>query len=312
MLEEIKKSEKSTIIVDGELLESAKEYYRLNYSKVIPPKREGKYREVFNKKRIDERLDLISRQLNLNLKGLDLLEIGSGFGTFVAVSQMRGINCFGVEPEQISSHSSTKLIEKVNVRKTITRAIGENLPFKDETFDIVVSFQVLEHTKNPEKVLKESIRVLKDGGYVYFVIPNYNSFWEGHYGLLWLPRFPKRLAKIYLRIMDRDPQFIDDIQYITPRRILNALRRENVQILSLGKEIWDERIDSLNFSTWGYTEKLLRLLKIAKRLKITPLIRFLGKKFDFYYPIILILRKIQNKDNMHSKPGSYCNFFWKT
>lgn len=39
------------------------------------------------------------------------------------------------------------------------------MPFDDESFDTVFCNQVLEHVDNPQKVVKESARVLKSGGY---------------------------------------------------------------------------------------------------------------------------------------------------
>jgi ubiquinone/menaquinone biosynthesis C-methylase UbiE len=40
----------------------------------------------------------------------------------------------------------------------------QNLPFNDETFDFVLSDQVIEHVENPQKAIQESYRVLKKGG----------------------------------------------------------------------------------------------------------------------------------------------------
>lgn len=42
---------------------------------------------------------------------------------------------------------------------------GENLPFDDESYDLIYSHQVLEHVRYPDAVLMEINRVLKDGGH---------------------------------------------------------------------------------------------------------------------------------------------------
>ena len=46
------------------------------------------------------------------------------------------------------------------------------LPFEDETFDLVVSGQMLEHCSNPFKSVNEMKRVLKTGGYLALIAPS--------------------------------------------------------------------------------------------------------------------------------------------
>jgi ubiquinone/menaquinone biosynthesis C-methylase UbiE len=46
------------------------------------------------------------------------------------------------------------------------------LPFKDEVFDEVASFKVLEHSPNPLNFLKEQTRVLKPGGKIVCITDN--------------------------------------------------------------------------------------------------------------------------------------------
>jgi len=45
------------------------------------------------------------------------------------------------------------------------------LPFKNESFDNVVSFQVLEHHPNPQKLISEMLRVVKKGGCILLTAP---------------------------------------------------------------------------------------------------------------------------------------------
>lgn len=56
-------------------------------------------------------------------------------------------------------------------------ASAENLPFSSESFDVVISTQMLEHVKDPTKVLKEIYRVLKKEGTVFL---STHGIWEKH------------------------------------------------------------------------------------------------------------------------------------
>ena len=50
-------------------------------------------------------------------------------------------------------------------------ASGDNLPFKDNTFDYVFNSHVMEHFFDPIKAIKEHLRVIKKGGYLLYIIP---------------------------------------------------------------------------------------------------------------------------------------------
>jgi SAM-dependent methyltransferase len=54
----------------------------------------------------------------------------------------------------------------------VLRGVGEHLPFTDDSFDVVVSVWVLEHVKEPLKMLREVARVLRPGGHFVFLTPN--------------------------------------------------------------------------------------------------------------------------------------------
>jgi SAM-dependent methyltransferase len=54
---------------------------------------------------------------------------------------------------------------------TDVRGVGEVLPFKDASFDGVLSLNVLEHVKDPFTAAKEILRVLKPGGDLVVVVP---------------------------------------------------------------------------------------------------------------------------------------------
>lgn len=54
---------------------------------------------------------------------------------------------------------------------TDVRGVGEVLPFKDNSFDAVISVAVLEHVKDPWLCAQEIIRVLKPGGDLFCCVP---------------------------------------------------------------------------------------------------------------------------------------------
>ena len=51
-------------------------------------------------------------------------------------------------------------------------ANGDDLPFKDESLDYVLSSHVIEHCFDPIKALEEWLRVVKKGGYLFIIVPH--------------------------------------------------------------------------------------------------------------------------------------------
>lgn len=49
---------------------------------------------------------------------------------------------------------------------------GDELPFKDNSYDFIVSSHVLEHFWDPIKALNEWMRVIKPGGYIFMIVPH--------------------------------------------------------------------------------------------------------------------------------------------
>ena len=56
-------------------------------------------------------------------------------------------------------------------RSELSVADVRRLPYPDDTFDVVVAVEVLEHIPDPEAGLAEAMRVLKPGGYAITALP---------------------------------------------------------------------------------------------------------------------------------------------
>jgi SAM-dependent methyltransferase len=69
--------------------------------------------------------------------------------------------------------SSRKIInlDSYGYRNVDVLADIQHTPLKDNSFGGVINIAVLEHTENPQLVVKEIRRILKPGGYAYIVVP---------------------------------------------------------------------------------------------------------------------------------------------
>jgi len=195
------------------------------------------------------------------LGGQRILDIASGCATFVLHGLKKGYDVWGVEPEKWKVEFLAMKVNDMAYPKyfgeRVVRAIGEHLPFPNGAFDIVTTYQTLEHVRDVRQCLSEMLRVISQKGVLYIHAPSYNSFYEPHYRLPFLPRMNRRLAKWYLTLMGRPTKGIDHINYVTKRNLLELLNA-----IKLPLHIDD--IDKNRYKARG--ERIGQRLRIPKRL----------------------------------------------
>jgi SAM-dependent methyltransferase len=181
-----------------------------------------------------------------NAKDLVYLDLGAGYGLNMLDGLLKGYNVYGIEPSPNSFEGryavAVELMKEngvLNPEQRLFNCTGENMfLIQDRFVDVVYSYEVLEHVQNIDKVLLEVDRVLKPKSIAYFTMPNYNSLREAHYEILWIPYIlskSKKLAKIYLRLVGKNPAYVDELNFTTPSNIRkkteNIFGSNNVYIL---------------------------------------------------------------------------------
>ena len=94
------------------------------------------------------------------------LEVGVGTGRFAS---RLGIP-YGIDP----SFRMAKLAEDRGVRVIVAR--GEEIPFKDDEFDYALIAITICFVRDPERVIRETRRILRDGGRIIVAIIDRDSF----------------------------------------------------------------------------------------------------------------------------------------
>lgn len=116
------------------------------------------------------------KKTNLLNKEQKILEIGSGKGSMVNYLKGEGYKIIGTELSQEYIKEAYQIYGKLPIKQMS----GDNLQFKDNSFYIVLSFDVFEHIPDSDKHLQEVRRVLKPRGYYLLQTPNKitNMLWE--------------------------------------------------------------------------------------------------------------------------------------
>jgi ubiquinone/menaquinone biosynthesis C-methylase UbiE len=105
--------------------------------------------------------------------GKKILEVGVGAGTDFINFCRSGSEAYGIDlTEEAINNVKHRLKVYSLTCKELKVADAENLPYKDNYFDLVYSWGVIHHTENTIKALEEIIRVLKLGGIGKIMIYN--------------------------------------------------------------------------------------------------------------------------------------------
>lgn len=105
-----------------------------------------------------------------------LLDIGAGTGDFLVVAKNDGWDTTGIEPSEKA--------KAIAINKGVTFA--NNLSdLKENSFDVITMWHVLEHVPNLEEYILELKRLLKPTGTILIAVPNFKSFDAEYYGRFW-------------------------------------------------------------------------------------------------------------------------------
>jgi len=165
--------------------------------------------------------DVLRLPSDQKAKDFRYLEVGCGLGLFVCVGNLLGFNCVGVEPGEEEYQGSVEIAQQILQANglpnhLIQRGRGEALKFSDNSFDVVCSFQAVEHVGNPELMLREIERVLKPGGMLFLQCSNYLYPYESHYGLILPCPMGKKMTGLCLCLYRRPSYFLAHLNFVTP------------------------------------------------------------------------------------------------
>src|SRR3954447_23890386 len=98
----------------------------------------------------------------------DVLDVGSGFGSFVLAARDAGLNAIGVEPAEFEVRYARERLAQArpgdDAERVYRPGSGLTLPFASGSFDVATLWNVVEHVADSRRLLDEAMRVLRPGG----------------------------------------------------------------------------------------------------------------------------------------------------
>ena len=120
---------------------------------------------IASMQRASKRLRDVIEQFHPVTDDTRVIEVGSGStGLIFFFGAKRGI---GLDPLSVSCAG---LFPRWQRNVPTVAALGECLPFRDGSFDVVICDNVVDHAESPATITKELIRILAPGGVLYFTV----------------------------------------------------------------------------------------------------------------------------------------------
>lgn len=150
---------------------------------------------------------ILERLMVANPPPADLLEVGPGMGHFLRSVKERGFRVVGLE---LSPYAAS-VLQKQGLEIVIGTL--QDVKFPDDSFDVVVAVEVIEHLRDPKQFFGEVARILRPGGIFYYETGDINCESARRMGPGWHYIMPE-----------------GHLHYFSPRTLSRYLREAGFQV----------------------------------------------------------------------------------
>jgi len=181
-------------------------------------------------------LDLIaSRRGSDSLEGVDLADVGCGFGAMSLYFAHLGARVVGVDPNAERSQVGARVAERLGLSASFRRGWAEELPLEDSCVDLVVfnnSLCYVTDRSDRRRALGHALRVCRPGARLAMRNPSIGAPVDPFTGLPLVHQLPAPLARPILRLAPRgrNRSQVRLMSALAARRELRRVGFEEVRI----------------------------------------------------------------------------------
>lgn len=202
------------------------DYYKYVYSrKDFESAAQNKLMEIAQETR---RLQVIGKFLKQDYSKVNkVLIVGCGTGGLAeAIHELGAKKIYGLDPDVVAIEIANRYSVSQNINFIL--GVAEDLPFENDSFDLVLMISVLEHVRDVNKSLSEIYRVCKTGGYVYLDIPDYRFPYEPHFKTFAPVFLGKKITQLYMMLRGKNYKSVGDLNFLTKPKVIKQLLELNI------------------------------------------------------------------------------------
>ena len=213
-----------------------------------------------------QRVDRLAEVISKYSEDATALDVGCGSGIYTVLLAAENLLTVGIDVSRKALLTAREWAESEGIRNRVhlINCSAESLPLRNNSFDLIVCSELIEHLDIPEKGVKEISRVLNCGANAILTVPNLFCYYWMRFSFLYrLFRFLGRERDI---VMERHTSF--------PFWRTLGLARKNGLLVS---QVTSTNIIPLPFSLWrNLIEHHSYAIDLLKRLE-----KLLTKKTPF-------------------------------
>lgn len=232
-----------------------------------------------------QRVDHLAELIGKYPEGATALDVGCGSGIYTIVLAAESFLTVGIDISRKALLTAREWAESEGIRNNVylINCSAEFLPLRNNSFNLIVCSELIEHLDIPDNGVKEISRVLNCPGNAILTLPNLSSYY-------WM-RF--RFSYLLLRFLGRKRNIVMERHTSFPFwRTLRLVRKEGLLV----SQVTSTNIIPLPFSIWRnlverYPNIINSFERIEKKLAEKTPFRFLGSSL-----IVIVMRSAYKKN----------------
>ena len=218
----------------------------------------------------------IVRQI-FKTEGIKILDLGSGEGgTSKVFSQNNFVVSFDLSLDRLQRQKDSPGFAFEMTEAKLVNGDAIQLPFLENSFDLIIIQDVIEHLNDTQFFYEEIKRILKQNGTIYLSTPNrlslFNFISDPHFGLPIVSALKRsRIKKYFLRYFRKQDYLRNDIAQLLSLKEIKSLFDNDFKIKLNSKYVLAELLKGNKGIIWSNFH--LKLISFVKSIKLDYLLK---------------------------------------